>query len=114
MGVHQLFSDVEEAVKLVGRELFSPEPAPAVAGELGAGAARCTKSPGCELAPEHPNGCQLVGHLAPDAVKRCTVVDSVPNLRPGWICCQCATYNDQSRTQCKQCPHAPCMPKGAP
>jgi hypothetical protein len=27
---------------------------------------------------------------------------------PGWICCQCRTYNGYQRGNCRNCNHAPC------
>lgn len=116
MGVHQVFSEIEAAAKLVGAELFGSQASAPVAGEL-APPAKCTRTAGCELAHDHPDGCQFEGHFTPDAAKHCTVIENnVPGLRPGWLCCQrdCATFNDKTRTACKHCGHAPCMPKAAP
>jgi hypothetical protein len=117
MGIHQLFSDVESAVRLVSRELLSgfvggddEKTTPALAGKT---TAACSKSSGCELAPGHADGCQIEGHLSPpEELTRCVAIDTSPHLRPGWVCCQCKTYNDRSRDECKQCMHLPCVPKG--
>jgi hypothetical protein len=43
--------------------------------------------------------------------KRCEPVES-KRIMPGWICCECRTYNGEQRTECKWCKHLRCDLEG--
>lgn len=42
--------------------------------------------------------------------KKCELLDNVPNLMPGWGCCQCRCYNGLQRPRCSKCGHERCNP----
>ena len=50
----------------------------------------------------------------PGAVERCFVIDETRSLEAGWGCHECATYNGQQRTVCRQCGHPSCVPIAPP
>lgn len=54
--------------------------------------AKCSNAPS-----EEPISCAV----------SCVFIASA-RLMPGWICCQCKTYNGIQRPNCKGCDHAPC------
>jgi hypothetical protein len=41
-------------------------------------------------------------------VAGCKRIDDIPQLIPGWGCCQCQVYNSYERKVCKCCGHVPC------
>jgi len=45
--------------------------------------------------------------LQPGRRKRCEFVEA-PTLMPGWVCCQCSTYNGIWRRNCKTREHGRC------
>jgi hypothetical protein len=44
------------------------------------------------------------------ASSRCKRIDDIPQVVPGWGCCQCHAYNNYERKVCKNCGHVPCYP----
>jgi hypothetical protein len=69
MGVHNLISEVEAAAGLVKewlREVKTDPAGEALPAQISTSATRCTRTVGCELAPEHEGGCQLEGQFTAD------------------------------------------------
>jgi hypothetical protein len=38
----------------------------------------------------------------------CKRIDDVPQILPGWGCCQCHVYNGYQRSSCRSCGHPHC------
>ncbi len=38
---------------------------------------------------------------------KCKIIET-PRVLPGWMCCQCNTYNGLQRHDCKHCEHDRC------
>ena len=44
----------------------------------------------------------------------CELLLDLPDVLPGWGCCQCRTYNGLQRSRCKICGHECCTAKPLP
>lgn len=44
----------------------------------------------------------------------CELMLNLPNLMPGWGCCQCRGYNGLQRDNCRSCGHTCCANKPKP
>ena len=46
--------------------------------------------------------------MSDKAEAKCKLLLDVPGLAPGWGCCNCKTYNNILRAECKYCTHERC------
>jgi hypothetical protein len=57
-----------------------------------------------------------LGHHVSDAklIVQCKLILNLPDVLPGWGCCQCRVYNGLQRDICRSCPHRCCIEKPKP